>query len=89
MNPVITNLLKPLLPSALKELDKVDFYIAHKLSKVEMQEGEQYAAFVLLPNKAGEVYLVLCAFDADDRITRNVERQKLNDFLHSIMDEIL
>lgn len=89
MNAAITNFIKPLLPAAMRELEKTDGLITGKLEAVELTDGEAYAAYVVVSNTSGKVFLVLCAFDSEDRITRQIETQRLKDFLDGIVKEIL
>lgn len=89
MNVAITNLIKPFLPMAVKELDKIDGYIGCKLQGVELQPDEVCAAYLIIQDRAGTVHLLLCTFDGDDKMVRQIERQTMNDFLHAIFKEIM
>lgn len=86
---IITNFLKPFLPTAMAELDKVDDLIADRLAQVELQDGEVCAAYVITANNQGTVYLITACLNADDRITRMPQTQMLSEFLKELLTELM
>ena len=80
-------------PNKLKETLAKQIYPATEKSllnymdRVELQENEVMAS-ILLFKREGEMHYVLCTFDADDRIVRQLEVENVREKLLGMADNL-
>lgn len=86
-NPLLKMMLRQFLPTIREKLQNIDPFIAEQLAAVQLQPGEEYAAFMLAMN--ADVAMVLTAtFDVKNQLVRMVHTQKASDFVENIISQI-
>lgn len=90
INPMVKMMLKQFLPLITDKIHQIDPALKDILSSIELKEGEKYAVFMLTVNPADDVvYILSVCMNETDSVTRIVSRQKLTDFINSLLEKAI
>ena len=88
MNPIMRNVVKSFIPMISQNLGAVNDYLVNYLAGVELQQGEARASIVCSTATDGQVYIIVCTFDENDKVIRLVSKSTVTEFIQLIIKNI-
>jgi hypothetical protein len=79
-------MFKPLIHQALGNMDGLNAIIETEISKIELQEHEKRAAYLIIM-KDEKARLITVVLDDSDKITRVVDNVLFTDFIKNLIQE--
>ena len=82
------NMIKGFVPLISQNLGAVNDFLVNYLDGVELQDGEVRTSIVCSTASDGQAYIIVCAFDENDKVIRLVSKSTVTDFISLIIKNL-